>query len=851
MLLHLKEVGFQVRLGGAEPFGEHLPLVTGVAWETETAQLVLVAEGEGELEPAQWRQLLFAGSGIRHQLAADEASAFGTPVVVAIVDQEAGGELRRLAESLAKDYAVFSRVDLNLVPQGDVGNKERLDDALAPLLPRCRRIRGSEISKREVQQFWDLLRKEVEKAADELDDVFGERRRGAGRDGAETLIGDSAMAPELPPPMPIEQIEISRFRSIESLDLKLANVNVIHGPNGSGKTSLVEAMELAWAGTSQRKPPNVTEDEYAAHLPLDGTGEFAIDADGHSTKWPAKPRAELRRCVLTQEAMAAMASETPKERFTTLLGVTGLEIPDVKARTETLLRECKQEVDQALSAAGMANLPRMDRVGLKHMHEELESDFASRYAALSDLATLEEALTSVSKGAFKARGWMSESATKNLLARADQAVEASSKNPSLDSHVGPALDEACEVLGQLLDERSQAAAATRRLLERLRAQLRAEKAIDETTGTEEKALSEQSRPIGVELASRWLRHAEGLDQAAKKFRADAEGVEDDAWAKQLLGYATGVEQAAKLAPVTKLESLSSPVAPSTPSLEVKADPEAQQAAGFNEKAIDAPTVGPVLRELSDALDAHVTALRDIGQRLERHPARNLHKHWEGLMNSLCRFELARTLRREGPIQQASEQLVCKLLDERLAPVVRELMAAIVRFDWYFKPLKMSSQKRQVVLGGLSTGREDLDVRLLLNSAEKAVLGLAWFLALHMLQPRERRLVLVLDDPTSAFDTANIAGFTSTLRALTRLLKPEQMVIASHDDQVAAVLSEELAAVDGWPASVRRIRFQRNAKEHSEPIEEWASEHERKTAPELEQLGLLDEAPSGPGAIAQR
>ncbi len=850
MLLHLKDVGFQVRPGGAEPFGEHLPLITGMAWETETAQLVLVAEGEGELEPAQWRQLLFAGSGIRHQLAADEASAFGTPIVVAIVDQEAGRELRRLAESLAKDYAVFSRVDLNLVPQGDVGNRERLDDALAPLLPRCRRIRGSEISKREVQQFWDLLSKEVEKAADELDNVFGERRRIAGRDGAEALIGDSAMAPELSPPIPVEQIEISRFRSIESLNLKLANVNVIHGPNGSGKTSLVEAMELAWAGTSQRKPPNVDEDEYAAHLPLDGTGEFAIDADGHSTKWPTKPRAELRRCVLTQEAMAAMASETPKERFTTLLGVTGLEIPDVKARTEALLRECKQEVDRALSAAGMANLPRMDRVGLKHLHEELESDFASRYAALSDLASLEEALASVSGGTFKARQWVSESATKKLLARADQAVEASSKNPSLDSQVGQALDEACEILGQLLDERSQAAAATRRLLEQLRAQLRAEKANDEATGSEEKTLNEQSQPIGVELASRWLRHAEGLTQAAKKFRSDAEGVDDDAWAEQLLDYATGVEQAASLAPVTKLESLSSPIAPSTPSLEVKADPEAQQAAGFSEKAIDGPTVGPVLRELSDALDAHVTALRDIGQRLERHPARNLHKHWEGLMDSLCRFELARTLRREGPIQQASEQLVCELLDERLAPVVRELMAAIVRFDWYFKPLKMSSQKRKVVLGGLSTGREDLDVRLLLNSAEKAVLGLAWFLALHMLQPRERRLVLVLDDPTSAFDTANIAGFTSTLRALTRLLKPEQMVIASHDDQVAAVLSEELATVDGWPASVRRIRFQRNAEEHSEPIEEWASEHERKTASELEQLGLLDEAPSGPAAIAQ-
>jgi hypothetical protein len=546
--------------------------------------------------------------------------------------------------------------------------------------------------------------------------------------------------------------------------------------------------------------------------------------------------------------MAAMAGEAPKERFTTLLGVTGLEIPDVKARTEALLRERKQGVDRALSAAGMANLPRMDRVGLKHLRDELKSDFADRYAGLPNLESLEEALASVSRENFEVRQWKAKQ-PRQKLERADEVIAQSMEHPNADSDISQALDEASEAVELLLDERAQVAAATRHLLEQLRAQLRAEKAVDEEKGSEEQVSNERLRPISVELAARWLHHAEGLDQTAKRFRADAEGIDDEDWEERLRDYASGVEEAAKLAPVAKLESLGRPIAPPTPSLEVKADPETQQAAGFTEGAIDAATVGPVLRELSDALDTHVAALRDIGQQLERHPARDLSKHWEGLMDSLCHFELARTLRREGPIQQASERLICDLLDDRLAPIVRELMAAIVRFDWYFKPLKMSSQKRQVVLGGLATGREDLDARLLLNSAEKAVLGLAWFLALHMLQPRERRRVLVLDDPTAAFDTANTAGFTSTLRALTRLLKPEQMVIASHDDRVAAMLAEELAAVDGWPVSVRRVRFQRDAQEHSEPMEEWVSERECETAPELEQLGFLEEAPSGPSAVA--
>ena len=58
----------------------------------------------------------------------------------------------------------------------------------------------------------------------------------------------------------------------------------------------------------------------------------------------------------------------------------------------------------------------------------------------------------------------------------------------------------------------------------------------------------------------------------------------------------------------------------------------------------------------------------------------------------------------------------------------------------------------------------------------------------------------MDDPTAGFDNANTAGFTSTLRAFTRLLRPEQVVIATHDERVAAMLAEELAGVDGWPES---------------------------------------------------
>ncbi|MBS1676687.1 MAG: AAA family ATPase [Actinobacteria bacterium] len=844
VLHHLKKSGFSVRGGGARPFGEELPLVTGTAWESGTAQLALLAEGRGDLDLAPWQQLLFAGSGIRHQLTAEDVSAYGTPVIVAIVDEQAAGRLRELAETLAEDYAVFSRVDLTMVLETDIGVPERLDDALAPLLPRCRRIlkSGGEISRKEVQRFWGLLETEVKRAADELDPAFGAHRATAGRDGARKLAEVSPGASELPSPTPLRNISIKHFRSIELLGIDLADVNVVHGPNGSGKTSLVEAMELAWAGTSERRPPDVALEEYSAHLPRGGSGSFSIAVDGKQVEAPVDdPRAALSRCVLTHEAMSSLASESPKDRFGALLEITGLEIPDVKARTESLIRESKRNADEMLSRAGFANLRATNAVALKHLRDELRSDFAERMTALPDVAAIEEALGSISRGAFQIRKWKAEPRAFKALIAADEVVSRTADLRAGTSEIAPVFDDAISAVDELLAEREAAAAASRALLEQLREQFQAQReASDPEADVAGSEIDARKAPIGVEVAARWLGHSESLTNAAKQFRADAAGVQDEKWAELLRSYAAAIEHAAQLAPVDGLRELSRPAPPQIPLKRVTVDPGVQGAAGFSTDPIEAATVGPVLRELADALDTHLMELRSITQRLERHPAREFSQHADALMQVLCQFELARTIRREGPILQASETLVSELLDERLAPVVRELVAAIVRFDWYFQPLKMSSGSRKIVLGGLATDREDLDARLLLNSAERTVLGLSWFLALHMLQPSEERQVLVLDDPTAVFDTSNTAGFASTLRAFTRLLKPKQVVIATHDDQVAAMLAEELADVDGWPQSVARIRFRRNAQDCSEAIKEWTASSDRRVDRESEQLGLVGE-----------
>jgi DNA replication and repair protein RecF len=52
--------------------------------------------------------------------------------------------------------------------------------------------------------------------------------------------------------MPIDRLRIGRFRNITSAELEFGRVNVLAGPNGSGKTSILEAIHVLSAGRSFR-----------------------------------------------------------------------------------------------------------------------------------------------------------------------------------------------------------------------------------------------------------------------------------------------------------------------------------------------------------------------------------------------------------------------------------------------------------------------------------------------------------------------------------------------------------------------------------------------------------------------
>lgn len=839
LLDRLREMAFAIHEGAWRPFGEELPMVAAVASEARTAQLAIIVDDESHYGVEDWRQLLFAGSALRHQLRADGPSAFGAPVVLAVVDDAGVRRLRGLAEDLAREYMLFSRVDLNIVPRSALGDRSRLEDALAPLLPRCRTMLGQEISKGEVDKFWQMLRQEVTKAANSLPEIFGASRQIAADDAQRALIADDTQQEQLPAPRPIADVSVHNFRSFADASVKLAPSTVISGSNGSGKTSLLEALEVAWAGTSQRKPPDVDAAEYARHLPTDGEGDFSIDVGNrHVEAVSSRPAASLGRNVLTFDALTAVVHASPADRYSALLQATGLEVPDLKRRTGAFLDSAKAAADDALSRAGLAPLPRRDSHGERHLFTELRRATTSGLPASHGIVGAERALAEAARGAYVPRPWMSEEAATSRLKRVDDLVTQVTAGVS-DVQFAPPLEQAIAEIEKLVHERRE----VWRRLNSLLAAIDTARPIDTLRPVLPTPDVAPTRPQNVPpgLAARWLAHANALSDAAEQFGADAANLADAKWRARLQDYADTLRKAASEVPAAKLRELAAPTpAPAPPPVPAPSPPSVGPSlfldAGFT-REVEPIAVEQPLRVLLEEVNKHGRALAELARSLRVHPAAKFAEHADQVLEAVCRYELARNLRREGPILNASESLIKTLLHDRLAPVVRELVGAIVRFEWYFKPLQMPPSGRKLVFGGLATTQQDLDARLVLNAAEGTALGIAWFLALHMLQPPERRAVLVLDDPVSVFDAPNLGGFISTLRAFVRLTRPDQVIITTHDDVTASLLVEELAPVEGWPSAVALLRCERGDDDRSIVRELPTVAAVSSLKDEIERLGL--------------
>jgi energy-coupling factor transporter ATP-binding protein EcfA2 len=142
---------------------------------------------------------------------------------------------------------------------------------------------------------------------------------------------------------------------------------------------------------------------------------------------------------------------------------------------------------------------------------------------------------------------------------------------------------------------------------------------------------------------------------------------------------------------------------------------------------------------------------------------------------------------------------------------------------------------------MATGSENHDIRALLNAGERSVVALAWFLALHLLQPAADRRVLVLDDPFALLDVTNQAAALETLRVFVRLTQPEQFIFSTNDENTAQAVLSELTKVDEWPERVAEVRLARGSDDAS------CAEYKPETAEpaalgrEIERLGVQVDA----------
>ncbi|HSH39906.1 MAG TPA: ATP-binding protein [Chthoniobacterales bacterium] len=257
LLKRLAQVGFETSEGSVTPFGESLPLVTAWAIDDETASICLLAEDTNEVaDEDPWRELLFAVSGLRHQLREGRPPAFGTPVLIALLEnEEQERRLRCLIEDLSERYVLFSRVELSVVV-GE-GTPLEIDRALAPLLPHCRDairqevVIGHQVLESlavEIQESISLLPKAVDEPlrarADEVARAYGSHL-------AEVMRGPETGAFR---PTPWSSVSLENFRSFAAAEIPLGTLTLAEGLNGTGKSTLIEALEILWAGTSQRKP---------------------------------------------------------------------------------------------------------------------------------------------------------------------------------------------------------------------------------------------------------------------------------------------------------------------------------------------------------------------------------------------------------------------------------------------------------------------------------------------------------------------------------------------------------------------------------------------------------------------
>ncbi len=538
------------------------------------------------------------------------------------------------------------------------------------------------------------------------------------------------VAPPEPAVPSLERLELTGYRSLvhRRVSFQRTPVHLVHGLNGSGKSSLAEAVELALTGTLDRLPAGHALDEMVRFRPADAdepvggpakvTMYFGDDAepaiwtiDGTSALAPLSALGSPVAFRLNQALMNRLTRADDVDRAAAF--IEGF-FPEARQHEEQL-RTARRELEERLEEFGdwddtlTSALAELDRLsGWTLDQGVVESvEFGEklntwlRVTALADLAGQRLAIGAVARDAFAVAG-TERAPAETLLELAEPDAEA--------------LDAACDVWH----------AASEELLAWLKRNKPGEKAEGDESSGAPIAAPNAARIDALDEAGRLLDpHATGSVGGLGTVLAGVMGGDSGTWG----GHPIGNEGWA----------------------------------------------GGLVEDLAALHDA-LRAARD--ERDPPWPSGKPGPDFSALKAAVAAVDEAK--------QEVTTAFCHQIAELGIAPALNELVALFTTASWGYEDINLTcaeSEERQEV-GFAGRGNTRLELRF--NTAELNLLTIALFLLCARRRPNPLRL-LVLDDPLQNMDELTVATLA---RGLARLLRHPAWSAADRRWELLVLLHSE-------------------------------------------------------------
>lgn len=627
----------------------------------------------------------------------------------------------------------------------------------------------------------------------------------------------------------LNSIQVKQLRALDSVHGRFGNLTFIVGGNGSGKSSLVEAIRLAVSGASSK-----TDSEILPNLNRGGSPEIAIEAQVHNgllqttvqLGYPSseRPLVEDIEVLLLDQKRANIVGQDPESRATQLLGLLGgygedvLDAIDKRiAELAARLRSCGLVVN--VNSRGFVSrlldflegkIPKPDLAYADlppslQDYPDVIKDIAMTWKEFRCNNNVEPAsinlLVHRAESALTALdGYRSDlQSSWSILRRALASVTEFLESPSL-GHVPDTSDGDSEhLLGDRLpvylafpsrgdiEKAALAAETIARKTERFLSELRP--ALDDAS--HESPEFRLAWQLGNELYHASERFIAVLRSSDLAHLCDdiSTAINRDSAARKRLGMRPQPHG-------SPLERLSSEIAlarevlgirSSSPKPDILADAEA---ASLLRNAIS--TVGQKLETLGKLPDlkSSIDALKEMREFFDSGKA-------SGLLRVAIQADVLAAAREELVLEQS--ETLTRVIETDVGTCFIEIAAALSASRWaqpdalirYEPPNKRKEVGKILLTTPRKYANDTVSLGHVINFGEQALVNLAWFFVRYAVVGRHVSNVLIIDDPFACLDPAHQEYAVRTLIRLATTVNPDAQVVLALNpqDEVVEMLRE--------------------------------------------------------------